>query len=260
MRSLLKLKFTLLLCVGSLKSFGYMKSLDKLLEKVGLPSEHIRLHLRRSPDRGSLDKALTTSYLSGPRPHKLHIGCGFNVIHGWLNSDYKPAAPTLLHLDATRVFPFSEGTFDFIFSEHMIEHVPYLAGCHMLRECFRVLRPGGKIRISTPDLKFLIELYTNDKLPLQSAYIKWAKEAFVPWATDVTDTFVINNFFRDWGHCFIYDEKTLRKSMQDAGFQSVVKCALQESATPELRNLENETRSPPGFLRLETLTLEGTKL
>jgi predicted SAM-dependent methyltransferase len=129
----------------------------------------------------------------------------------------------------------------------------------MLRECFRVMRPNGKIRISTPDLKFLIELYADDKSALQSAYIRWSTETFSPRAAGTTDTFVINNFVRNWGHNFIYDEKTLRGSLLDAGFQSVVKCALQESAASELRNLENEARAPPGFLRLETLTLEAQK-
>jgi hypothetical protein len=120
-------------------------------------------------------------------------------------------------------------------------------------------RPGAKSGF-TPDLKFLIELYSDDKTTVQSAYIKWSKESFAPWATEATDTFVINNFVRDWGHCFIYDEKTLRESLQDADFRLVVRCALQQSTTPELRNLEHEARMPIDFLRLETMTLEGSKL
>ena len=241
-----------------------MKSLGRaLLRMVGMPSENIRWHLRRGSmnRKGSaLDKRIVASYLAGPRPHKLHIGCGYNVIPSWLNSDYYPEDPTVLHLDATNRFPLSDESFDLVFSEHMIEHIAYPESCQMLRECFRVLRSGGKIRISTPDLKFLIELYSNDKSAVQADYIKWSKESFASWAIEATDTFVINNFVRDWGHCFIYDEKTLRGSLQDAGFQSIVRCALQESTTPELRNLEHETRMPPDFLRLETMTLEGSKL
>lgn len=45
----------------------------------------------------------------------------------------------------------------------------------------------------------------------------------------------------------------------DAGFAKITKCDLQESQDAALRNLANETRMPPGFLRLETLTLEGSK-
>jgi predicted SAM-dependent methyltransferase len=52
--------------------------------------------------------------------------------------------------------PFASDTFDFIFSEHMIEHVSHDDGAKMLAECHRVLKPGGHIRITTPDLAFLV--------------------------------------------------------------------------------------------------------
>ena len=72
-------------------------------------------------------------------------------------------------------------------------------------------------------------------------------------------TFVINNFMRDWGHLFIYDEKILRYSLEIAGFENITKCDLNNSEVDALRNLENEKRVPEGFLQLESLTLEGTK-
>jgi predicted SAM-dependent methyltransferase len=203
--------------------------------------------------------ALVTAYLAKPGPRKLHIGSGQNLLSGWLNSDYYPRSPEVLHLDATKPFPFDDATFDFVFSEHMIEHVPYPAGCHMLRECLRVLKPRGVARISTPDLNFLIKLYEGNKTGLQQDYIKWSQQNFVPWAAEASDTFVINNFVRDWGHVFIYDEKTLRQAMENAGFSAIERCELQHSLRAELQNLENEGRMPAGFLRLETVTLEGTR-
>ena len=47
--------------------------------------------------------------------------------------------------------------------------------------------------------------------------------------------------------------------MTSVGFAQTTKFELQESHDLALRGLENETRMPPGFLRLETLTLEGSK-
>jgi hypothetical protein len=64
---------------------------------------------------------------------------------------------------------------------------------------------------------------------------------------------------RDWGHCFIYDEKTLNKSLTKAGFINIKRCKLQQSDLIELSGLENEDRMPEGFLGFETLTLEGEK-
>jgi predicted SAM-dependent methyltransferase len=91
-------------------------------------------------------------------------GCG-----GWLNTDYEPELPIVMHLDASQRFPFREATFDYIFSEHVIEHISYWDGMKMLAECFRVLKGSGKVRISTPDLAFLVDL-TNLINPTCSAH------------------------------------------------------------------------------------------
>ncbi len=207
---------------------------------------------------GAVDRQILTNYLHQNQVRKLHIGCGFNMIDGWLNSDYQPYPTDTLRLDATQTFPIEDNQFDYIFSEHMIEHLDYAGGASMLKESFRVLRKGGTIRVSTPDLPFLIDLYRQDKSPQQIEYIKWATDNFVP-DTDYDDVFVINNFVRAWGHTFIYDEKTLRSSMEKAGFTNITKCDLNQSTEAAFRNLENENRLPPGFLKMETLTLEGKK-
>src|ERR1017187_1498012 len=70
---------------------------------------------------------------------KLQIGCGFNLLSGWLNSDRHPISPEVVFLDATEVFPFGDRCFHYVFTEHMIEHIPYAQGVSMLAECHRVL-------------------------------------------------------------------------------------------------------------------------
>lgn len=209
---------------------------------------------------GLADRKIVKEYLYRNEIRKLHVGCGTNTLSGWLNSDYYPHSAGILHLDATRPFPLGNNEFDYIFSEHMIEHIPYSQGLFMLTESFRVLRNKGTIRISTPDLSFLIDLYKNEKSDLQREYIKWATNTYIKYAPYYDDTFVINNFVRDWGHLFIYDEKTLRSSMEKAGFTGITRFALNQSEDDSLRNLENEKRLPSGFLKLESMTLEGKKL
>lgn len=220
------------------------------------PSGPIKWQLNRR--FGRLDHQLVREYLNSFGVRKLHIGCGKHVLVGWLNTDFLPYCPNIVHLDATRPFAFDDATFDYVYSEHMIEHISYQAGQHMLKECHRVLNASGKIRISTPDLAFLLDLYQNKKSQLQVNYIKWATQLSAGDGKD-NAVFVINNFMRSWGHTFIYDENTLRQAMTDAGFVNIVKRPLQESEDPILRNLENESRMPPGFLRLESLTLEARK-
>lgn len=129
----------------------------------------------------------------------------------------------------------------------------------MISESFRVLKPGGRIRLVTPDLDFLVDLARPQMSEIQKAYLSWSTQRFIPWAPQVAPAFVINNFVRNWGHQFIYDEATLRTSLEKAGFVQVVRPALNSSEDVHLQNLEFETRMPPGFLRLESLILEAVK-
>ena len=91
----------------------------------------------------------------------------------------------------------------------MIEHISYDNGVKMLAECRRILKPAGRIRISTPDLAFIVSLYNVEKPGLRKEYIKWAASEFFGGSRAVNEVFVINNLMRNWGHTFIYDENTL---------------------------------------------------
>jgi len=206
-------------------------------------------------------QSLIDAYFENHSVRKLHLGCGGNVLAGWLNTDLGPVRKAnVMELDASATFPFADSSIHYIFSEHMIEHMSYAQGVQMLHECQRVLRPGGKIRVSTPDLRFVIELYNQERTKLQNDYLQWATDVFLPDAPCVHPAFVINNFVRDWGHQFIYDEGLLKMTMASAGFRDIRAYLLNRSDDPHLANLESEKRQPAGFLQLESFTLEGSKV
>lgn len=207
----------------------------------------------------SRNATLIKTYMNDNRAPRLHIGCGKRQIPGWLNSDYFPSDPHIAHLDATRAYPLPDNSLRYIYTEHMIEHVPYEKGVSMLRECYRTLMPGGRIRLATPDLKFLHDLYRTDKTDLQTAYIKWATDNHIEGRTEYVDTFVINNYVRDWGHLFIYDFAVLKGALEKTGFKDIEKQIINRSKNPVLENLENESRMPAGFLNLESLIVEASK-
>lgn len=208
---------------------------------------------------GRVDKGLINHYLSAHAVRKLQIGCGGHGIVGWLNADLAPDSPQILQLDATRPFPFPDSCFDYVFSEHMIEHVDLPGGRRMLAECHRILKPGGKLRISTPDLGFLIDLYRDDPDPLQRRYMDWFENAHLKEDPAASPALVINNFVRNWGHQFIYDETTLRGALSGAGFSRIARFELGASDDEALQGLENAARMPEGFLALETLTLQAVR-
>jgi predicted SAM-dependent methyltransferase len=208
-------------------------------------------------------------YLKRTSVRRLHLGCGEHLLPGWLNCDRRLLVTGVVHLDVREPFPINDDQFDYVFSEHMIEHLTFEQGAQMLAECHRVLRPGGRIRVSTPDLAFVVGLYTSGRTEVQQRYIEWAVSSSskaqsrpprdAAGATLPAEVFVINSLMRDWGHKFIYDEQSLRYAMHQARFRHVVRRRIGESAHEALRNLENRTRLPAGFLELETFTLEAEK-
>jgi predicted SAM-dependent methyltransferase len=202
---------------------------------------------------------IVEEYLKNNPVGKLQLGCGGNILPGWLNTDGQCngwSHPQSVKLDATQPFPISDSSFDYIYSEHMIEHITYLQGQAMLQECFRVLKPGGKIRISCPDFQFLIDLYTNPQ-PLHIEYIEKTKPVWAPYPDPI---FIFNNYVRDWGHKFIYNKQSMALSLEVAGFADITEHNIKESNDPNLANLEIESRMDPGFLQLETMTFEAIKL
>lgn len=205
-----------------------------------------------------LSSKIIRNYLQFVPVPKLHIGSGMYTLPGWLNADIAPQNDAICFLDATKRFPFTDSTFAYIFSEHMMEHIPYLSGRHMLVECFRVLKPGGRIRISTPDLNFLFQLFQTEHSTLQAEYLAWSINKY--WSLpERHPALVINNFFYSWGHRFIYDEATLRQSMEIAGFQDIRRVEIGKSNVTALCGLENENRFPSGFIQLESMVIEASK-
>lgn len=195
-------------------------------------------------------------YINTHAVRKLQLGCGGNFLDGWLNTDitiYDQTKAT--YMDATQPFPIPDNSFDYVYSEHNIEHVDYWAGQRMLQESHRILKPGGKIRISCPDFQFLVDIYTKPAI----LHDKYVAETIPSWAPYADPIFTVNNYVRDWGHKFIYDKRSLTASLEAAGFVDVTEHKIQESQDQNLAGLEIASRMPEGFLQLESMTFEAVK-
>ena len=110
---------------------------------------------------------------------KLHLGCANQIFDGWVNVDYSLGArvantPLLgslveklgvfsvqwdkrifLH-NLVEEFPWKENEIKVVYSSHTLEHMTREDGARFLSECYRVLEPGGIIRIVVPDLKYYV--------------------------------------------------------------------------------------------------------
>ena len=129
----------------------------------------------------------------------------------------------------------------------------------MLDECFRILKPGGLIRTATPDMAFILDLYSRNKDIGTAAYLKFYHTNAFPWAPTEDPVYFINNFVRDWGHQFIYDRSSLEESLLQSGFKEIRQFPVGTGSHPELSQLENPKRMPEGFLELESIILEAQK-
>jgi predicted SAM-dependent methyltransferase len=158
---------------------------------------------------------------------QLHLGSGRQHFDGWINVDNQPLPGVDRVLDVTEGLPFED--VGFVFAEHFIEHLAYVDALVLLRECRRVLRDDGVLRLSTPNLDWV-----------------WASHYRLDLGEpeQVKACFDLNRAFRGYGHAFLYNERTLAATLRDAGFADVVRCAYGESAHPELRGLERHEKSP----------------
>jgi SAM-dependent methyltransferase len=190
-------------------------------------------------------------YLAAHPERKLQLGAGGHPVEGWLNTDlHDYGRPTeLVYLDVRKPFPLPDASFDFVYSEHMLEHLTYDEGQRCLRESLRVLRPGGTIRIATPSLERIAGLY--DAGDLEARYVRWAVETLDPEVDAPLPGVVVNNFFHSWGHRFVYDPQTLRHALRQAGFVDIEERPVGE--------LEHHLAEAPEFNEYETVVLEGRR-
>ena len=206
------------------------------------------------------DKAFK-EYIANTPVRKLQIGAGSNYLTGWFNTDIH-VKDSIYYLDLKEKFPFPQNIFDYIYSEHNFEHFTIDEGYFILKECLRVLKSGGKIRIETPGLNKFIEYYHTDSA-LNNKYTKWEFDTFLKKKTSIdicTKGLVINNFFRDWGHKVIYDFETLQQLLDYAGFIDISGVAISKSLHPDLCNIEQHLmHMPDNFNSIETIVVEATK-
>ena len=204
-------------------------------------------------------------YLRTAPSRKLHLGCGKNLLDGWLNTDLKYRKKRISFLDASKAFPFQNETIDLIFCEHLIEHLSFAQTTNLLGECHRILKANGVIRISMPSIHFLFDLLKNETDPLNMEYSRWAAQKFlgkagVSYDEDQAAVYVINNFFRDFGHRVIHSFESVKSLLLKAGFREIGQAMVGVSDTPELCMLERHGRViPDEFNRLETLIVEAKK-
>jgi predicted SAM-dependent methyltransferase len=174
----------------------------------------------------------------------LHVGCGRRHLKGWVNIDRQRLPGVDRVVDVRRRLPFRDAAF--VYAEHFLEHLPLEEGLRFLVRCRRALRSDGVLRLSTPNLAWVLAThYRGD-------------EALSP-EEGLVDCLRTNLAFRGWGHQFLYNRASLAMALASAGFETVSFYAYGESLRSELRGLEGHAPSPdaPGLPHVLVAEAEG---
>ena len=163
--------------------------------------------------------------------YRLHLGSGDHHLAGWINIDRDASTGVDVAADLTQEMPLRSDSVDLIHSEDFIEHIDEADGKLALRECHRVLRTGGVLRLLTPDLRAIVEEVYLRRNPHHLRWCRTYLEAGDPCQA-------LNMHMRMSGdHRFLYDEEHLTTLLREIGF-AVRRVRYNWSTIPELRFLD----------------------
>ncbi len=211
----------------------------------------------------------------------LHLGCGTVAPPEWVNVDGSGSAwlarhpvlrsvakklrrgrdvawPTniLVH-DLRKPLPFADASFDGAYSSHLIEHMHRTEAVRLLKDTFRVLKPGAPCRTLVPDLEAGIERYLADR---GKPEIDAARELNTLLGMRGESPVGGNALYRYYflskdlhSHKFMYDATALIRLMEEAGFVNNRRMGFRESSIPHIDGVEQKIRHDGG------VAIEGIK-
>ena len=219
--------------------------------------------------------------MENKRVVKLNLGCGPRPFNGWINTDkswntYLYRVPLLKKLgiklllslgwitedalvhvvdytsdldirrcNVTKGIPFDDAKVDYIYTSHMLEHLRKEDVMFVMRECYRVLKPGGILRVVVPDLGIYVKKYLDGK--------EFSDDDGLPAADKFMDSIMLQGigevrplFYKLMckRHQWMYDFESLAKRLYDCKFSEVKECKLGKGLLPDVQYLEQQEYHP----------------
>ncbi len=104
----------------------------------------------------------------------LNLGCGYRFHPTWTNVNFISTGENIIAHNLTQGIPFPDASFDVVYHSHLLEHFPKNAVAPFLKECYRVLRPQGVLRVVVPDLEQIARTYLIALEKASSGSEEWA--------------------------------------------------------------------------------------
>jgi ubiquinone/menaquinone biosynthesis C-methylase UbiE len=154
----------------------------------------------------------------------------------------------LIH-DLTKPFPWANDSVDVLYSSHTLEHMSRDQGHEFLRQCHRVLKPGGVIRIVVPDLSCVVKRYLAGKLAAEY-FVEELGVLYLDSGGRLKNRLAP---FIQYPHRCMYDTPALERCMASVGFKAQSRGAF-ESDIDGIRDIEMESRTS------DAVIVEGVKV
>ncbi|WP_149499024.1 class I SAM-dependent methyltransferase [Roseiconus lacunae] len=213
-----------------------MPLIERVLHRLFSPQTVRAIQFDRM--RAATRRRIKRQPLPSPLPEHLHLGCGPRLIEGWLNVDITGSNFDLDLGDGN--LPFPDSSFTAILSQHTIEHLHLTEELlPLLRECERVLQPGGQLWLSCPDIRKICVSYLDHNCEdlidaRQKRHSGWKQGS--GWTLDketkLENTpgshFVNSVFFQAGEHRNLFDFELLRWLLDVAGFPAAERASEGE--------------------------------
>lgn len=89
----------------------------------------------------------------------LNLGCGATFHKDWTNIDFVSNSEDVIAHNLIQGIPQPDSSFEVVYHSHVLEHFPKTKAVEFMKECYRVLQPGGTIRVAIPDLEQIVLNY-----------------------------------------------------------------------------------------------------
>jgi predicted SAM-dependent methyltransferase len=91
--------------------------------------------------------------------HYLNLGCGSRFQPAWTNINFTSSSEGVIAHNLKQGIPFPDESFDVVYHSHVLEHFTRIEADPFIKECYRVLRPHGILRVVVPDLEEIAKMY-----------------------------------------------------------------------------------------------------
>lgn len=236
------------------KRYFTREEFQGLLVQLGLPFVIEDIHRAYWWHFGAV---ITIQEPPAPKGQCLNLGSFVDTIAGehWMNIDILdlragiPAAVNFLRADLTQGLPmYATDSIEVIRASHVLEHLPLESAHLLLAECFRVLRPGGVLRIAVPDLDIMVAKFRE----LNMAYFNVDQPMEFVLAPTEGERFSRLMFSGDYAHRAIYDYAMLESFLRQAGFPTVVR-SVRDFSHSEILQKETKDQHPEISMYVEAV-------